>query len=142
MSRRSFGHIRKLPSGRHQASFVSPNGQRVNAPFTFLTRGDANAWLSGQEVELRTGALPSSLKPVRENSHIFEDYVERHISLQTNSDGSLLRDSTKSLYRRLLRVNLSHFHGDDIRFRAQLLLIKGNGRFKHSFLRAAINGMT
>ena len=115
MSRRSFGHIRKLPSGRHQASFVSPNGQRVNAPFTFLTRGDANAWLSGQEVELRTGALPSSLKPVRENSHIFEDYVERDISLQTNSDGSLLRDSTKSLYRRLLRVNLSHFHGDDIR---------------------------
>lgn len=116
MSRRSFGHIRKLPSGRHQASFTSPGGERINAPYTFLTRSDASAWLSAQEVRVRNGAweqgvLETSAPTV---GHLFEEYVERHIKLQTNSDGSLLRPSTKSLYTRLLRVNLSPFWGRTI----------------------------
>ena len=113
MTKRSFGHIRKLPSGKHQASFTSPGGKRVNAPYTFLTRGDASAWLAGEEVRIRSGAWspPVSLEPETPSGFRFENFVERHICLQTNSDGSLLRESTKNLYRRLLRVNLSKFHG-------------------------------
>lgn len=111
MSRRSFGHIRKLPSGRHQASYLGPKGFRVNAPYTFLTRGDASAWLSSQEVQLRNGDLNARHSVTSPENAIFEEYLERHIELQTNSDGALLRESTKSLYRRLLRVNLGHFWG-------------------------------
>jgi hypothetical protein len=33
--RRDFGHIRKLPSGRYQASFTGPDLLRRNAPVTF-----------------------------------------------------------------------------------------------------------
>jgi integrase len=115
MSRRSFGHTRKLPSKKVQASYVASNGRRINAPHTFLTKADANAWLSKEEVKISRGendetnqeslgALPCK----------FEEFIERHITIQTNADGSLLRESTKSLYRRLLRVNLRHFHGRSI----------------------------
>ena len=116
MSRRSFGHIRKLPSKKYQASFVGQYGERVNAPYTFLTKSDASAWLSSEEVkqskgipqlEVSTDAPPALAK----QSPLFELYVERHIRLQTNSSGSLLRESTKNLYRRLLRVNLRGFWG-------------------------------
>lgn len=113
MSRRSFGYVRRLPSKRHQASYISPNGLRVNAPYTFLTKGDANAWLSAEEVKLRSGNWenPATVAALAAIPHRFEEYAERHICLQTNSDGSLLRESTKNLYRRLLRVNLRHFKG-------------------------------
>ena len=45
-SRRTFGAIRKLPSGRYQASFISPDGIRVNAPYPFTTKVDADGWLA------------------------------------------------------------------------------------------------
>ena len=35
MARRSFGNIRKLPSGRYQASYKGPDGRRHPAPQTF-----------------------------------------------------------------------------------------------------------
>jgi integrase len=113
MSRRSFGHIRKLPSKKFQASFVGQNGERFNAPFTFLTKSDANAWLSSEEVKQSKGILQIEEmgKALAKPKPIFETYVERHIGLQTNSSGSLLRASTQSLYRRLLRVNLRMFWG-------------------------------
>ena len=116
MTKRSFGHIRKLPSGKHQASYSSPLGGRVNAPHTFLTRGDASAWLSAQEVMISSGKWEDHAVKVAviPKATDFRAYVDRHIKLQTNADGSLLRESTKSLYKRLLRVNLRAFHDSSI----------------------------
>ena len=111
MSRRSFGNIRKLPSKRFQASYVGLRGARVNAPFTFLTKGDASAWLASEETKIRKGEWQDPATFTNNETLKFEEYVKRHIDLQTNSDGSLLRESTKNLYKRLLRVNLTHFHG-------------------------------
>jgi integrase len=54
--RRRFGQIRKLPSGKYQASFVPPNGgRRQNAPNTFVTKTDARAWLIKVETDLSRG---------------------------------------------------------------------------------------
>ncbi|HCM51211.1 MAG TPA: site-specific integrase, partial [Microbacterium sp.] len=39
--RESFGAIRKLPSGRYQASYVGPDGERYTAPSTFTAIEDA-----------------------------------------------------------------------------------------------------
>src|SRR5882672_3155047 len=47
--RRKFGHVRKLPSGRFQASYLDPTGQRRYAPDTYETRQEANDWLVDQE---------------------------------------------------------------------------------------------
>lgn len=45
-TRRSFGSVRKLPSGRFQASYIGPDGLRHAAELTFPTRLDADAWLA------------------------------------------------------------------------------------------------
>ncbi|SLM98461.1 Phage integrase, site-specific tyrosine recombinase  len=56
-TRRSFGALRKLPSGRWQASYVHPDTQaRVTAPSTFDTKTDADAWLAIVRSDLVTGA--------------------------------------------------------------------------------------
>ncbi len=48
MGKRSFGQISRLPSKRHRARYVGPDGQLHNAPMTFDTRQDAEAWLVGE----------------------------------------------------------------------------------------------
>lgn len=53
--RRRFGKIRKLPSGRYQASFIGPSGTRQTAPRTFRTKTDADRWLSTVETDLSRG---------------------------------------------------------------------------------------
>lgn len=55
-TRRSFGAVRKLPSGRYQASYLDPAGKRRTAPSTFTAKVDADAWLSVQRAALETGS--------------------------------------------------------------------------------------
>lgn len=54
--RRTFGAVRKLPSGRYQASYLDPAGQRRTAPTTFTAKVDADAWLSIQRAAIETGS--------------------------------------------------------------------------------------
>jgi integrase len=53
--RRRFGKVRKLPSGRWQASFIGPTGGRQAAPATFRTKTEADRWLSQVETDLARG---------------------------------------------------------------------------------------
>ena len=53
--RRRFGMVRKLPSGKYQASFIGPSGTRQTAPQTFRTKTDADRWLSTVEADLSRG---------------------------------------------------------------------------------------
>jgi integrase len=52
---RRFGNIRKLPSGRFQASYLGPDGQRRNAPETFERKGDAARALVMIEAQMSAG---------------------------------------------------------------------------------------
>ena len=45
-ARRGFGKIRKLPSGRYQASYIGPDLLRHTAIRTFEAREDAEGWLN------------------------------------------------------------------------------------------------
>ena len=58
MARRSFGNVRKLPSGRWQATYTDVHtGGRVAAPDTFPTKTDANVWLATVEADAARGDL-------------------------------------------------------------------------------------
>lgn len=46
--RRSFGTLRKLPSGRFQATYVGPDLERHAAPVTFEAKIDAEGWLASE----------------------------------------------------------------------------------------------
>lgn len=73
--RRRFGKVRKLPSGRFQASFVAPNGERQKAPHTFVNKTDADRWLVKVEADISKGTwLDEQLGLQR-----FEDYAKAYL---------------------------------------------------------------
>jgi len=55
MGRRQFGSVRRLPSGRWQASYWHA-GRRHIAEVTLMTKADANAYLAAAETQIRRGA--------------------------------------------------------------------------------------
>jgi integrase len=54
-AKRRFGALRKLPSGRWQARFLTPEGREITAPHTFATKTDARLFLDAVEVDQRRG---------------------------------------------------------------------------------------
>jgi integrase len=91
--RRRFGWVRKLPSGRHQASYLGPDGRRHVAPHTFDSVTSADRWL----VQVETAILRREwFDPERARMQL-RDYAETWIEQRPG-----LRPSTRALYRRLL----------------------------------------
>ena len=104
MSRRSrFGNIRKLPSGKYQASY-SHAGKRHTAPTTFPVKGDASAWLAAREREISRGDWAEP-EPVarRSAAPVFGEYAARIIA---NRVAGGLSANTASKYRGLLNGHL------------------------------------
>jgi hypothetical protein len=52
---RTFGSIRKLPSGRWQARYRGPDGLLRSAPHMFAHKADASKWLALANAELLGG---------------------------------------------------------------------------------------
>ncbi|OBI12345.1 integrase [Mycobacterium sp. E2462] len=48
MRQRAWGSLRKLPSGKWQASYIGPDLARHKAPITYSTRMDAEHWLADE----------------------------------------------------------------------------------------------
>jgi len=91
-ARRHFGSVRKLPSGRYQASYWHL-AERHTAPDTFTTKGEAYAWLSTVEADVLKGAwvAPSA------GSQTFGDYGSSWLDRRRD-----LRPRTRELYKYLL----------------------------------------
>lgn len=101
--RRVFGSIRKLPSGRWQASYLDPiSRSRVPGESTFPSKADANRWLSTVELSLERG-----------------DTLDRAGRTQTLSEysaawmdsKSALRPKTRELYAYLLTRHIEPTFG-------------------------------
>jgi integrase len=58
-SKRGFGQLTRLPSGRIRARYTGPDGHLHNAPATFETNGDAEAWLTDERRLIASGAWVS-----------------------------------------------------------------------------------
>ena len=97
---RGFGHVRKLPSKRIQASYVGPDMRRHTAPVTFDTRMDAEAWLAGEHARL-TGTVDWDSPAARKAAA-----AAAAVTLTGYSDTWLrqreLKPRTTALYRDLL----------------------------------------
>ena len=107
MSKRRFGHIRQLPSGRWQASYTGPDRLRYRATHTFTTEKLAEKWVRYEEGLIETNQWVMERSKA---SPLFGAYCEKFIETQTNRNGELLKPTTKHLYRTLLRVHLTKFH--------------------------------
>lgn len=68
-SKRRFGGLRKLPSGRWQARYFTPEGRRITAGKTFATKTDAGRYLDSIELDQLRGVwhdpAPSQQETVR-----------------------------------------------------------------------------
>jgi integrase len=92
----TFGNVRKLPSGRLQASYWH-EGRRYTAPSTFDTKADADAWLARERTAIGSGGwVDPDAGTVR-----FEDFAEGW--LESRPD---LRPRSARLYRSLLDTHL------------------------------------
>ncbi len=63
--RRGFGYVRKLPSGRWQASYVGPDLVRRSAPHTFEAKADAEGWLGRRQADVVAGEWQPPVPVVR-----------------------------------------------------------------------------
>jgi integrase len=95
--RRGFGLIRRLPSGRYQASHMA-RGRRVNAPHTFDTHMDAEAWLAEAQTDLSRGQWrrPEPPRP----AHTFAAYAAAWLKDRN------LTERTRDEYRKILDGHL------------------------------------
>lgn len=98
--RRGFGRIRKLPSGRYQASYIGPDTKRHNAPSTFETAMDAEHWLGNRRNEIIDGEWTPGR--ARRKTVILEPFARQWVAERRRKDGSPLRPRTKAHYTTLL----------------------------------------
>ncbi|WP_258572573.1 tyrosine-type recombinase/integrase [Actinomadura parmotrematis] len=95
-TRRRFGRIRELPSGRFQARYLGPDNIDRPAPHTFATKRDAEQWLVLKEAEIKRGEWldPDAGKVP------FAVFADQWIN------DRVLKPRTEGLYRSLLRNHL------------------------------------
>lgn len=110
-TRRSFGKIRKLPSGRFQASYIGKDGKRHVAPVTFDGRGDAGSWLDMRHAELLEHRWKPPAPPTPDTT-TFRDYATTWVERRRNRDGEPLKPRTKQLYKGLLDGHILPAFGD------------------------------
>ncbi len=115
--RRELGYIRKLPSGRYQASYIGPDMQRYNGPVTFEAKDLAIVWLHNEKKRIAEAAaddLPwlspaARLEEARRQlmpKETFGEYATRWIDERRNSKGEPLRLLTQKDYRHILAAYL------------------------------------
>ncbi|MCF4122051.1 site-specific integrase [Antribacter sp. KLBMP9083] len=108
LERRSWGKLRKLPSGRWQAKFPDPSGaldasgrtRYLVAPQTFSAKIDAEGWLGEQRRKIELGVW--SAEPPKPNAApiTFGEYAESWLA------GRELATRTRKHYRGILDSHL------------------------------------
>jgi integrase len=96
-SRRRFGAVRQLQSGRWQVRYPGLDGLPRTAPHTFERKRDAEVWLIHTEADMQRGDWidPNAGRVA------FAEYAEAWINERPG-----LRARTQELYRGLLRLHL------------------------------------
>lgn len=104
MARRTFGTVRKLPSGRWQARYSIDAGDRITAPHTFPTKGDAQRWLATIEADIARGTWHD---PALGQTTIAE-WADRWLATKLPT----VRRATADQYEYILRMHIVPHLGD------------------------------
>lgn len=104
------GRVRRLPSGRWQARFPAPEshetpGKLINAPRTFDSKGDAEAWLARQIRDVRDEAWTEPNEEEVEDPTLRE-YARRWLTIRD------LGPRTRADYERLFERFIDEPLGD------------------------------
>lgn len=95
------GWVDRLPSGRYRARFTGPDGVKRAAPSTFGTKGDAQAWLDLQSLQVRAGTWS-----IGDQVHgTFEQYADDWLEDRD------LKPSTRAHYATIIEQQLKPAFG-------------------------------
>ena len=103
-SRRGFGRVERLKSGRYRAAYTGPDGRLYRAPMTFDAKDDAIAWLSARraEIGMEVWAPQAAAHGARRREFpTFRAYAELWLETR-RTRGRELRPTTGQQYRMLL----------------------------------------
>ncbi|MFQ6171516.1 tyrosine-type recombinase/integrase [Oryzobacter sp. R7] len=98
-ARRGFGYIRKLPSGRYQASYMAPDFRRLKAPDTFASKADAEGWLGTERYKIMLGDWERPEPPPR-RTEAFAEFAKSWVATRD------LKPRTREGYLHLLETYL------------------------------------
>lgn len=107
-TRRSFGRVQKLPSGRYRARYVGPDGNLHSGPHSYSAKMDAEGWLATEHrlIDLGTWTPPKSRGAMREaTSRTVTQAVEDYITSRDITPGSA------ETYRSLLATRIDPYLG-------------------------------
>lgn len=109
-TRRGFGAIRKLPSGRYQAHYIGPDGAKHLAQATFHTHDDAAAWCAHERrlIDLDVWESPAERAKAQEETPdvILADYARQWLAERN------LKPSTRTSYNSKLETRILPELGD------------------------------
>lgn len=107
--KRSFGSIRKLPSGKFQARYTGPDLKEHKAPTTYTAKMDAEGWLVQERrlIEREEWTPPAERAVVKKVAGVtLREYADAWLE---NKD---LTPKTRALYRELLTGRIYPGLGD------------------------------
>jgi len=103
-SRRPFGRVRKLPSGRFQVRYPGPDGVLRPGDRTFATSTDADRWLMRKRIEIEEGRW---LDPAEGRTTV-RDWSARWLAAVAPQ----LKHKTQATYRSLINSRINPALGD------------------------------
>lgn len=116
-TRRAFGGLRKLPSGRWQANYTGPDKVIHKAPATFATRARAEGWIAAERelVDLKIWTPPATRDATEPDPEplsqpdpvLFGQYAERVVATRVSRHGRPLARRTVETYNYLFREHIN-----------------------------------
>lgn len=108
-TRRGFGRIDKLSSGKFRARYAGPDGRLHKASHTFAMKGHAESWLSREELLISVGEwTPPEARAQEKPAHILtmDAYSQTVLDRRTSRSRKPLRPLTRQDYDKLLRLHV------------------------------------
>lgn len=100
-TRRSFGAVRKLPSGRFQARYRDDRGIERTAPQTFTTRTAADEWLTTERADLIRGTYRSPDLGAIPLADYYADWLSQHTGLAPSTREQYVEHGKRWINREL-----------------------------------------
>lgn len=109
--KRSFGSIRKLPSGRYQVRYTGPDGTYVTGHRTYAARADAEAFLTDRRREIDAEEWTAEAARRKAEKILFGDYAKTWLAGRQVA-GRPIKSRTRAHYQSILDDHLLDDFGD------------------------------
>jgi len=109
--KRSFGNIRKLPSGRFQVRYTGPDGTYVTGHRTYSARSDAEAFLTDRRREIDAEEWTAAAAKRKAEKITFAAYSKTWLARRQVA-GRPIKPRTRAHYQSILDDHLIDTFGD------------------------------